>query len=261
MAEKKKVVLVTGAGSGIGRATAKRLAADGMAVGVADIAFDGAKKVVEEIIADGGEAIAISVDITNEESVDAMFKAVIDKYGYLDYMVANAGIIINDPFSMLTYDQWNKIESSNGDGTTRCVQRAANNMIKQGNGGKIGITLSQGGFAENNEVTVAYVITKWAGRGLVRSLADKLAPYGITVNAIAPGNIPTPMMDQIISDYATSAGAPAEMISQSMEKMAPLGRLQPAEEMAALYSYMLSDAANSMTGFTIIDNGAGILGS
>ncbi len=260
MSENKKVALVTGAASGIGKATAKRLAQDSMAVGVADISFDLAKKVAEEIRADGGDALAIKVDVTLPESVDQMFATLLEKYGHVDCLAANAGIFLNDTFLDMSYGQWDKIISINLDGAFLCGQKAAEIMLKQGAGGCIGFTLSQGGFAEN-DAGFAYLVSKWAGRGLVRSLAVRLAPYGIRVNAIAPGNIPTPMLDYIIDEYTAASGAPRDAIQAGMVTMAPLGRLQPPEEMAALYAYLFSDRAKSMAGFTIIDNGAGILGS
>ena len=260
MSKFEKVALVTGGGSGIGRAVSKRLAQDGMAVCVADIIADKAQAVAAEIKEAGGEAFAIQVDVTSPESQDKMFAAVLEAYGRLDCVASNAGILRNDPFTMISYETWDRLMSINLDGFVLCAQKAAEIMIKQGWGGKIGFTLSQGGFAENDNATVSYLVSKWAGRGLLRSLAVKLAPYGINVNGIGPGNIPTPMMDQIITDFAQAAGAPTEAIAASMETMAPLGRLQPAEEMAALYSYLFSDKAKNMTGFTIIDNGAGLLG-
>lgn len=260
MSDKRKVALVTGGGSGIGAATSRRLAKDGMAVAVADLNLEKAQLIVDEIRAAGGEALAVQVNVADAASLDAMFAAVLEAYGQLDCVASNAGVFFNDTYMDMTWERWDKIISINLDGAFLCGQKAAEIMIRQGKGGKIGFTLSQGGFAENDN-SFAYLVSKWGGRGLVRSLATRLAPYGISVNAIAPGNIPTPMMDYIISEFAKAAGAPESAIAMGMETMAPLGRLQPPEEMAALYSYLFSDKAKNMNGFTIIDNGAGLLGS
>lgn len=260
MFQDQKTVLVTGAGKGIGRAIAHRLAKDGMIVGVVATSHESAQNVVDEIVAEGGTALAIVADVSNPEAVDHMFQTFLSTYGHLDCLAANAGIYMPDMFLDMPYERFDRLQSVNVDGVLLCVQKAADIMIKQGKGGHIGITLSQGGFGESDH-TFAYIISKWAGRGLVRSLAKKYAKYGIKVNAIAPGNIPTPMFDNIIDIYSTQANAPKEAILSNMTTTVPLGGLQPPEEMAALYSYLFSDAAKNMVGFTIIDNGAMMLGS
>lgn len=255
-----KVALVTGAGSGIGRATALRLSSDGMAVAVVDIVADAAQKVVEEIKANGGKAVAFTADVSSEKSVDEMFDAVLNEFGHIDNVAANAGIFMPDHLTNMIYDRWDKIMSINFEGAMLCTKKAAEVLIKQNKGGRIACTVSQGGFAQSDGGTVAYCVSKWAARGFVKSLARRTAKYGINVNAIAPGNIPTPMMDGIIKVFAQGAGAPEEVIAQSMVNASPLARLQPTEEMAALYSYLFSDKASNITGLTIIDNGAGMFG-
>ena len=259
MMNKQKVALVTGAGSGIGEEIALRLSRDGMAVVLVGRTLAKVEGVAEKIRQSGGEALPLAADVSSEESMIPVFDTIMDKYGRLDALASNAGIFLNDTFLDMPYDQWNKLISINLDGAFIATHLAAEIMKKQPTGGKIVVTLSQGGFAES-DASFAYIMSKWAGRGLVRSLATRLAPYGINVNAIAPGNIMTPMMDYIVSEYAKS-GAPEEAIRQNMETMAPLGRSQPASEMAAMVSYLVSDKAKNMVGFTMIDNGAMILGT
>lgn len=260
MFQNQKTVLVTGAGKGIGRSTALRLARDGMQVGVVATSQESAQNVADEITAEGGAALPIAADVSRPEAVEQMFKTFLDAYGHLDCIAANAGIYMADTFLDMPYERFDRIQSVNLDGVLLCVQKAADIMIRQGKGGHIGVTLSQGGFGESDH-TFSYIVSKWAGRGLVRSIAKKYAKYGIKVNAIAPGNIPTPMFDSIVDTFAGQAGAPKDAILSNMTTSVPLGRLQPPEEMAALYSYLFSDAAKNMVGFTIIDNGAMMLGS
>ena len=123
MSKFEKVALVTGGGSGIGRAVSKRLAQDGMAVCVADIIADKAQAVAAEIKEAGGEAIAIQVDVTSPESQDKMFAAVLEAYGRLDCVASNAGILRNDPFTMISYETWDRLMSINLDGFVLCAQR------------------------------------------------------------------------------------------------------------------------------------------
>ena len=184
MSKFEKVALVTGGGSGIGRAVSKRLAQDGMAVCVADIIADKAQAVAAEIKEAGGEAIAIQVDVTSPESQDKMFAAVLEAYGRLDCVASNAGILRNDPFTMISYETWDRLMSINLDGFVLCAQKAAEIMIKQGWGGKIGFTLSQGGFAENDNATVSYLVSKWAGRGWLPTVSMSMA--------LAPATFPHP---------------------------------------------------------------------
>ena len=113
MSKFEKVALVTGGGSGIGRAVSKRLAQDGMAVCVADIMEDKAKAVAAEIKEMGGEAIAVYVDVTKPESQDKMFATVLETYGRLDCVASNAGILRNDPFTMISYETWDLLMSIN----------------------------------------------------------------------------------------------------------------------------------------------------
>lgn len=259
MIGEQKVALVTGAGSGIGEAIAHRLARDGMSVVLVGRTEKKIKNVAEKICSNGGDAIALTGNVASEESMIPVFQKVMEHYGHLDALASNAGIFLNDTFLEMPYEQWDKLISINLDGAFICTKLASEIMKKQTTGGRIVVTLSQGGFAEG-DASFAYIMSKWAGRGLVRSLASRLAPYGINVNAIAPGNIMTPMMDFIVSEYAKS-GAPEETVRQSMEKMSPLGRAQPASEIAALVSYLMSDKARNIVGFTMIDNGAIMFGS
>ena len=250
----KKSVLVTGGGQGIGKAISLRLAKDGMCVGVQDINLANAKQIAGEIKSNGGEAIAIPGNIAVPKDVDEMFEAVVKEYGHIDYLAANAGIYRNDMLRDVSYENWRKSMDVNMDGLFLCAQRGAVIMKKQGKGGKIMLGLSQGSYGQA-EFAITYLTTKWAGRGLLRSLALALAPYNITVNGVGPGVIFTPMMDNIIAEYAKNFGCSYEdMYKQQMYNSNPLHRDIPTDEIASVYSYIFSKDGDNITGLNIVDS-------
>lgn len=261
MPSTQRVVLITGGGAGIGAAVCERLAADGMAVGVADLDLEAAEAVATQIRAGGGEALAIQADVTSEASVDAMFDALLAQYGRVNYVGANAGIFIWGDFLTFGWEDWKRMSAVNVRGMLLTCRRGARQMIQQGP--ELGpysmvCGLSQGSFMEDPPST-AYITTKWAGRGLMRSMAASLAPYDITVNGIGPGSVLTDLHRGVNQAMAARQGKTEAEVEEMMGRIYPLKGYQTAEEMAAVYAFLFSDQARSITGVTVMDNGGNVM--
>jgi NAD(P)-dependent dehydrogenase (short-subunit alcohol dehydrogenase family) len=185
-----KVAIVTGAGgrgNSIGRAYALGLAAAGASVAVADINGEGAQRVADEILAAGGKACAVAVDITSEASVAAMVQTVVQKFGGVDILVNNAALmaeLTSNPASKIPLDEWNRIMNVNLTGALICSQAVVPHMRARG-GGRIVNQVSGGAFPAIS----VYGISKLALVGLTTALARELGRENISVNAIAPGNV------------------------------------------------------------------------
>src|SRR5690554_854886 len=194
--EVRKVALVTGAGTGIGKAIALRLCDDGYDIAINDIDSAAATAVAAEIMAKGRRAMTADADVSNRAAVSAMIDKVAAELGSLDAIVCNAGINIVKPFLDFTEEDLQRIFSINVFGVINCVQAAARQMIKQGRGGKI-INAASAGGKRGVEYLAAYVGTKFSVVGLTQSAALELAKHGITVNAYCPGAVDTGMWDMI----------------------------------------------------------------
>ena len=185
---KDKVIIVTGGGVGIGRAYATGLAKEGARVAVADIQDEEAKKVASEIKQGGGEAVALSVDVTSAEKTRAMADATLQKFGRIDVLVNNAGLysaIKKKPFAEITAEEWDRVMAVNLKGLFLCVQAVYPAMKKQGKG-KI-INISSGTALGGTPFFLHYVTSKAGVIGFTRALARELGPDDICVNAITPG--------------------------------------------------------------------------
>lgn len=239
---KDKVVLVTGAGAGIGRAIAERFASQGCHVMVNDINGDTADQVVEAISATGvGSAMAGIADVSNSTQVAAMFDALIERHGRIDVLVNNAGIV-SPMLHFFEADEawWRRIIDVNLTGHFLCCHRAARHMAKAG-GGAI-INMSSGGATQAHRAFTAYDATKGGIEALTRALSLDLGPYNIRVNALMPGSIDTSGLDE------------AERIYRG--ENVPLGRIGEAYDMTGAALFLASDDASYVTGDVIkVDGG------
>ncbi|EKM76895.1 hypothetical protein AGABI1DRAFT_115552 [Agaricus bisporus var. burnettii JB137-S8] len=238
------VALVTGAGRGIGRAIALRLAKDGYNLALNDIRrSEGLDDVREEIKKMGRETVECIADVSNEGQVKTMVDNATKNLGGLDVMIANAGICIAKPFLETTLDDWDRGFNINGKGVFLCYKYAAQQMIKQGRGGRIIGACSQAGKHGFDSLTV-YSATKFTVRSLTQSAAIALQSHGITVNAYAPGIIETSMLTTLRKDLA------------HLEQLDALkGEVGTPEEIAALVSYLVSKEARYVTGQSVNING------
>jgi NAD(P)-dependent dehydrogenase (short-subunit alcohol dehydrogenase family) len=237
-----KVVLVTGAGSGIGEACAHRAAAGGARVAVVDIAREPAERVASEI---GGDARAIEADVADEDSVAEMVATVVEQFGRLDGAINNAGIGgAHSAVGDYTLDDWRRVMRVNLDGVFLCVREEIRAMRKTGGGSIVNMAsvLAAAGYPEQ----VAYVTSKHALVGLTRVAALDHASDGVRVNAVGPAFILTPLVEQTMTPEAIAAVAP----------MHALGRWGQPAEVAEMTAWLLSDAASFATAtFYPLDGG------
>jgi len=182
----QKVALVTGSGQGIGKAIALRLVKDGFAVAIADYNVETARAVADEIIRNGGNAVAVKVDVSDREQVFAAVEKARTALGGFHVIVNNAGIAPSTPIESITPEIVDKVYNINVKGVIWGIQAAIDAFRKEGHGGKIINACSQAGHTGNPELAV-YSSSKFAVRGLTQTAARDLAPLGITVNAYCPG--------------------------------------------------------------------------
>ena len=247
---KGKVALVTGAKRGMGRAHALALAAAGAKVIVTDKIGEECLPVVEEIKSKGGEAICLKMDVLNKAEIDRAFDETIKRFGRLDILVNNAGIFLPKPALEISEEEWDRTLNINLRGEFLCAQRAAKEMSKNnppaGGGRIINIaSIASGGVGIGFEGAAHYAASKGGIIGMTETLAIEFAPFGITVNAIAPGAIEPPMVGPINE----------ELLSE-IKLRVPLKRIGRPEEVSAAVLFLASEEASYVTGATFnVDGG------
>jgi 3-oxoacyl-[acyl-carrier protein] reductase len=242
-----RVAAITGGALGIGRATALLFAAEGATVALGDVEVGGAEAVAQEIVARGGRAIAVGVDVGDAGQVQAFVDRAVAELGRLDVMFANAGIAHSAPFLDHPEAQWQRVLRVNLTGVFLCGQAAARQMVKQG-GGRIIATASINGF-RGVEKLVGYNVAKAGVIELTRTMAVELAQHHITVNAIAPAQI----------DTRLTRSLPEEARRRRVERI-PMGRFGEADEVARAALFLASDDASYVTGHTLAVDGGYLAG-
>ena len=254
-----KTCIVTGAAHGIGQAVAVRLAREGANVAIGDIDLDAAKAVAAQIEADGGQAIAQWVDVSERESVRSLVATAVDHYSALHVMFNNAGVAQAMPLIDTTEEQWNRLMRVNGLGVLLGIQESARQFIKQGTGGKIVNTASVGG-KQGFALVGAYCASKFAVVGLTQAAARELAAHQITVNGFCPGIVATELWrnldEQIMHTGRTSKAG--EAMAQFGEGIL-LGRVSTPEDCAGIAAYLASADSDYMTGQCIQVDGGMVL--
>jgi 2-hydroxycyclohexanecarboxyl-CoA dehydrogenase len=242
--------VVTGGGSGIGDATCHHLAARGHRVGVVDRDAESAVRVAKAVRDDGGEALALTADVTDRAAIDAAFDEVRAAYGSIEILVTSAGVCPFTPFADITLDEWSHTIDVNLTGTFHCCQAALPDMTATGWGRIVMISSSS---AQRGAVRAPhYAAAKGGVVSLSRSLAMAYAAHGITVNNIPPSGIETPMQ------HAGQAAGhlPANDV---MAQAVPLGHLGTPDDIASTVAFLASDDAGFITGQTIGVNGGQVL--
>lgn len=245
-----KVAIVTGSGQGIGKGLALRLAAEGSHVAVVDMNYENGKAVASEIERMGRKALAFEVNVTNSEAVERMVEAVVSRFGRIDILVNNAGIIKAGFIVDLPEETWDAIIAVNLKGCFLCTRAVAKHMVEQRSGRIVNISSKSG--KKGGLWLAAYCASKFGIIGLTQSVAFDLAPFGINVNAVCPGNIfETPMWDQLDKEYSAKLGIPPEQVRAKYVEKVPLGRSASLEDVANVVVFLCSDEASYMTGQAI----------
>jgi len=239
---KDKVALVTGASQGIGRDTALALVEVGAKVAVAARNEEKLAALVGEIEAAGGTALAIKMDVADGEQVKAGFKQVIEKFGRLDILVNNAAITRDGLAMRMKTDDWEAVLKTNCTGAHLCTQQALATMMRA-RAGRI-INISSVVAQSGNAGQANYVAAKAGLIGLTKAIAIEIASRNVTVNAVAPGFIETPMTDVL-----------PDKVKEELKTRIPLGRMGSAREIAAAIVFLASDEAGYITGHVLNVNG------
>ena len=243
---KDKVAIITGAGQGIGQATAMKFAREGARVAVCDINRASVDDTVATIVANGGEALGYTIDVTDKESIAKMVEGVMGAWGRIDTLVNNAGIVQDAQFRKMTDDQFERVIDVNLKGVYNVTKAVVDIMIEQNSGcilNASSIVGIYGNFGQTN-----YAATKFGVIGMVKTWARELGRKGIRANAICPGFIETPIL----------AKMPEKIISMMADRV-PMGRLGRPEEIAATYAWLASDEASYINGAVIEVSGGATL--
>jgi meso-butanediol dehydrogenase/(S,S)-butanediol dehydrogenase/diacetyl reductase len=254
-----RVVIVTGGAGGIGAAACRAIASEGGRVVVADLDVARAQEIADSIVADGGSARAVGVDVTDRSQVRAMVRAAVEAFGELNVIFNNAGM--NRPRDFMDVDEENfdAIVRVNTWGVIVCTQEAARQMIAQGSGGKIvntGSIASRQGFWD----FVPYCVAKFGTLAITQATARGLIQHGITVNAFAPGVVDTPMWVGLNDDLRAIHAQSAE--ADPMREFATgtlVGRPASPEELAPFLVYLASPESDYMTGQMYMVDGGQVL--
>ena len=251
-----KTALVTGAGGGIGRATAIELAKAGAAIAVTDLDRRTVEETRAEVASLGRQVMSAQTDIGDLASIDAMVNNVVGEFGHIDIVVNNAGVTRHGALLDITEETWDLMQRINAKGTFFCMQGVAKQMVEHGCGGRIINISSTGGKGFSGTSSPAYAASKGAIISMTYIAAVQLAPYDINVNAICPGLVDTKMLRGMLAQRSVDTGTPVERLKEALEQMVPLGRLDDPEDIAAMAVFLAGPGGRNITGQTInIDGG------
>ena len=234
-----RVAIVTGGASGIGKATAKRIAAEGGSVVVADLQDEAGTAVVDEIERSGGKARYVHLNVTDEAGWADAVAATVDAFGGVDILVNNAGIGDTEPIEVTTVDTWNKVVAVTQTSVFLGMKAAGDALKQSGHGSVVNISSMYG--IVGSGVSPAYHAAKGAVRLLTKTTALGWASAGVRVNSVHPGYIDTPILGDADRDALTSA--------------TPMGRLGQPDEIAAMITFLASDDASFATGAEFVVDG------
>ena len=233
-----KVCLITGAGQGIGEATALKFAREGAIVIACDVRQAAVDAVVERCRAEGAQADGYLMDVCDRAQVDAVMTKILATRGRLDVLVNNAGITQDARLQKMTLEQFDRVIDVNLRGVFHCSQAAADQMVAQGSGVILNASSVVGLYGNYGQTN--YAASKFGVIGFTKTWARELGPKGVRVNAVAPGFIGTPILQSM-----------PDKVIETMQHKVPLGRLGQPEEIANVYAFLASDEASYVNGAVI----------
>ena len=243
-----KIAIITGAASGMGRAMALAFAAERATVVVADLNEDGARAVVAEIESTGGTGLAVKLDVSNAAESKAVVDDVVSRYGRLDILVNNAGIGLIKEVWTTTPEEWDRIFAVNVRGLFFMAQAAAEPMRSQRSGRIINLASIAGRRGE--ALVAAYCASKAAVININQSLALALAPYGVNVNAMAPGVVDTPYWKEVDKQFGAITGKAEGETFRDVAAQIPLGRTSVPDDVVPLALFLAGPGADYITAQT-----------
>jgi 3-oxoacyl-[acyl-carrier protein] reductase len=242
-----QVAVITGGARGIGRAIAEVLAQDGASVVIADLNREAAEATASDLSAMGSQAFGVALDVTDRSSADAMAVTVIERMGRIDILAANAGVYPESALALITGEQWDFVMDVNVKGALYTIQACLPQMRDQGYG-RIVLTSSITGPITGHPGLAHYGASKAAMLGLMRSAAIEVARQGITINAVLPGNIRTPGLDEMGEEHL-----------RQMKAAIPLGELGDPADIGWAVRFLASPEARYISGHALVVDGGQVL--
>ncbi|UEP32689.1 MULTISPECIES: 3-hydroxybutyrate dehydrogenase [unclassified Burkholderia] len=252
MALNDKIALVTGAASGIGAVCARKLAMDGATVVIADLNLEAARKVADDIVGNGGKALAIAMDVTSEEAVGAGLAETVSRLGGIDVLVSNAGIQIVNRIEDYAFSDWKKMLSIHLDGAFLTTRATIRHMYASNKGGTV-IYMGSVHSHEASPLKSAYVTAKHGLLGLARVVAKEGGPRGVRANVVCPGFVRTPLVDKQIPEQAKVLGiSEQQVVRDVMLKETVDGEFTSLADVANTVAFLAGFESNALTGQSIV---------
>jgi len=247
-----KVALITGAASGIGKSIARTLAAEGAIVAIADLQLEAANAVAQEIVAQGGQAVGVAMDVTSEAQVDGGIDGLVRQFGHIDILVSNAGVQIVNPIEQYAFADWKKMLAIHLDGAFLTTRAAVRHMYRDDRGGIIIYTGSVHSH-EASPLKSAYVTAKHGLLGLARVLAKEGARHNVRSHVVCPGFVCTPLVDRQIPEQARELGiSEEEVIRKIMLGNTVDGTFTTLDDVAQTVLFLCAFPSAALTGQSFV---------
>jgi len=248
---KDQVAIVTGAASGIGKAIARKFAAEGAKIVIADLNLDAANATAAEIKAAGGQAMSLAMNVTSEDQVNAGIAATVKAYGRIDVLVSNAGIQIVNPIEEFAYADWKKLLAIHCDGAFLTTRACLPHMYRAGRG--CVIYMGSVHSKEASKLKAPYVTAKHGLIGLAKVVAKEGAAHGVRANVICPGFVRTPLVEKQIPEQAKELGiSEDDVIKKVMLKETVDGEFTTVEDVAEVALLFAAFPSNALTGQSLV---------